>query len=70
MEFEIKANSELSEYEIENIVDWQLWEGLKGKSCTICNKPFTPKDKSVIYSGKDKDGNLLGAHKYCWNRNN
>lgn len=70
MKFEIHNTSDMSEYEVSAIVNWQVWECLKGKKCTICNQLFTIKDKNAICSGRDKDGNLTAAHIHCWNKNN
>lgn len=69
MKVEIRKVSDMSEYEINSIVEWQFQELIKGRKCTICGRPFNIKDRDIICSGKDENGEILGAHEACWNKN-
>lgn len=70
MEYEILDTKDLSELQIQAIVEWQLREMLNGKACTICHKSFDVSDRNAIYTGKDKAGGMTFAHCHCYHRDN
>lgn len=71
MEYKLINPSDMSEGEISTMVDWQVYEMLKGKVCTFCGLVIKAQAQadSAIYAGKDNDGEMMAAHEHCYNVN-
>lgn len=71
MKFKVTSMADLSEGEISTLVDWQVYEMLKGKACSVCGQGFASKTQldNAIYIGNDGAGETMAAHEYCYNRN-
>ncbi len=71
MEYKLINSSDMSEGEISTMVDWQVFEMLKGKVCSICGLGFEDQTQAnnAIYAGKDNDGEMMATHEHCYNVN-